>query len=144
MTPYLLGGAALGFFPGLWLYSAYAYPYGSPYHYHNNTNNDNETLPVECLCQQYSACGCDDSGNSTSIDALFSNGSVSDNSTVARITNVNGTRTLVINGTLPNGTDDNGTTSTSAPTSAGYKQTVLEMSGFWVMGATVALTVWLL
>ena len=142
ITPYLLGGAALGFFPGLWLYGAYAYPYSHPYNFRNETapaNSQNETLPVTCLCQEYSACGCDDSGNTTYIDSIIGNGSSQSlNSSLARVTTVNGTKTLVINGTLPNGTDD----STTSAAGGGRRQTLMENSGFWVMGAVVGLIVW--
>ena len=130
----------MAFFPGLWLYGAYAYPYSHSYPYHNATSNGNETLPVTCLCQEYSACGCDDNGNATYVDSLLGNGSAADmNSTLARVADVNGTKTLVINGTLPNGTDNSTTTGS---TSAGFKQVGLESSGFWVMGVIVGLTVW--
>ena len=69
------------------------------------------------------------------------------NSSTARITNVNGTKTLVLNGTLPNGTDNstNGTTTDpSASAAFGMRQMVLEGGGFWLMGAVVGATVWLL
>ena len=143
ITPYLLGGAALGFFPGIWLYGAFAYPYSHPYSFHNATapaNQQNETLPVTCLCQEYSACGCDDSGNSTYIDSLVGNGSAQSlNTSLARIATVNGTKTLVINGTLPNGTDDSSSTSAAV---RGVRQTLMEGTGFWLMGAVVGLIVW--
>ncbi|KAK4697545.1 hypothetical protein P7C71_g540, partial [Lecanoromycetidae sp. Uapishka_2] len=76
IAPYLLAGAALGFFPGLWLYGAYTYPYSHPYTFRNDTSNQNETLPIKCLCAEYSACGCDDNNNSTFLNALIGNGSV--------------------------------------------------------------------
>ena len=146
ITPYLIGGAALGIFPGLWLYGAYAYPYSHSYSFVNRTdtnssnpNGVNETLPVTCLCQEYSACGCDDNGNTTYIDSLLGNGSAADmNSSLVTVSPVNGTKTVVINGTLPNGTT---TTSAAGP---GVKQTLLESSGFWVVGAIVGYTVWLM
>ncbi len=69
------------------------------------------------------------------------NGSTADeNSTLIHIGNVNGTKTLIINGTLPNGT--NGTDSNST-TSDAARQNMLEYSGFWLVGAIVAATVWL-
>ena len=70
------------------------------------------------------------------------NGSTADeNNTLIHIGNVNGTKTLIINGTLPNGT--NGTDSTST-TSDATRQNMLEYSGFWLVGAIVGATVWLL
>jgi len=59
--------------------------------------------------------------------------------------NVNGTKTLIINGTLPNGTDSsNSTTSESTPSSSAATRQIVENSGFWVVGAIVGATVWLL
>ena len=101
---------------------------------------------MQCLCQQYSPCGCDDNDNSTALDDMIGDGS-DQNSSAARITNVNGTKTLVLNGTLPNGTDnstDGGMTDPSASAAVGMRQMVLEGSGFWLMGAVVGATVWLL
>ncbi|SLM36831.1 hypothetical protein LPUS_06518 [Lasallia pustulata] len=144
ITPYLLGGAALGIFPGLWLYGAYAYPYLHPYSFVNRTaanssnpNGVNQTLPVTCLCQEYNPCGCDDNGNTTYVDSLLGNGSASDmNSSLVTVGPVNGTKTVVLNGTLPNGTS---TTSAAGP---GVQRTLLESSGFWIVGAIVGYTVW--
>ena len=132
VAPFFLGGAALGFFPGVWLYGAYAYPYTHNYSYHNNSspNARNESLPIVCLCDQYSACGCDDNANTTYIDTLLKN------DTLARIENVNGTEKVVLNGTLPNGTV---TTSAAA---GGMRHTLAENSGFWVVGAIVGMIVW--
>ena len=70
------------------------------------------------------------------------NGSAADeNSTLIHVGDVNGTKTLIINGTLPNGTNDS---STSSTTSGAAKQTLLEYSGFWLVGAIVGFTIWLL
>lgn len=141
IAPYLLGGAALGIFPGLLLYGAYAYPYTTRYGYRNSTSNRNESLPVTCVCAQYSACGCDDNDNSTFISSLLPNGQ---NTSQAVIANINGTRMVVINGTLPNGTDDSADEDSTVTTGAGIgmRQTLAEASGFWLMGAVVALIVW--
>lgn len=75
------------------------------------------------------------------------NGSAADqNSTLIHIGNVNGTKTVIINGTLPNGTNDtdSSTSSSSSPTSGATRQVLLEFTGFWVVGAIVGATVWLL
>lgn len=152
VAPYFLGGAALGIFPGLWLYGAYAYPYSHPYNYRNQTaanstnpNGTTESLPVQCLCEQYSACGCDDNDNSTFIDSVIGNGSAADmNSSLVQIAPVNGTKTLIINGTLPNDTTNAGVQSDPSSAASGFKQAVLEHSGYWLMVATVASTVWLI
>lgn len=72
----------------------------------------------------------------------------SQNSSLVHVGNVNGTKTIVINGTLPNGTDDsadNGTsTSSDSSTGAAARSVVVENAGFWVMGVTVAAMVWML
>ena len=73
------------------------------------------------------------------------NGSAADeNSTLIHVGDVNGTKTLIINGTLPNGTNGTDDSSTSSTTSGAAKQTLLEYSGFWLVGAIVGFTVWLL
>ena len=141
LAPYAIGIGALGIFPGIWLAGAYAYNFNHPYYFHNATNTtnprNNESLPVTCLCQQYQACGCDDNGNTTYIDDLLGNGSTAaQNSTLVHVGNVNGTKTVVLNGTLPNGTDDS-----DSSTSGALRQSVVEMSGFWVVGAVVLATV---
>lgn len=103
---------ALAFFPGIWLFGAYAYPYGHPWTYRNETSGMNETRPVECLCAQYAECGCEDNSNATYVSSVVGNGStaaaVANGYTVA---DVNGTSTLLINGTLENGTTASGGTS---------------------------------
>jgi hypothetical protein len=137
IAPYLVGGAALGFFGGSFLHGAYAYPYTHPYIYHNASapaSRQNESLPVECLCAPYNPCGCDDSGNTTYLNGLLSGPNA--NASVARIATVNGTQTVVVDGTLPNGTD--GSTSGAA----GGGRAWAEGSGYWVMVAVVAGTVW--
>ena len=128
VAPYVLGGAALGIFPGLWLGSVYAYSYHGYYPYYNRTSNRNESKPIECLCDEYNPCGCDAKNETTYLDA------VANDLTISRVADINGTSTLVVNGTLPNGTS----TSAAAP---GYKQGMLEMSGFWVVIAGVIYTV---
>lgn len=59
-------------------------------------------------------CGCDENHNQTYIDALVANatGMVNNTEGIVRneIAEVNGTRTLLINGTLENGTTADGGT----------------------------------
>ncbi|OCL13095.1 hypothetical protein AOQ84DRAFT_226452 [Glonium stellatum] len=136
--------AALAIFPGLWLYSVYQYPYTRPYTFVNQTitnvtfpNGINQTLPVDCLCQQYSVCGCDDNNNSTYLYDLIGNGSYAAlNKSLVTVSEVNGSRTIVINGTLPNGTTASGGTDSPAA-----KQYALEFAGWWVMGVVVLYSV---
>ncbi|KAM0117093.1 hypothetical protein ACP6JC_006326 [Aspergillus fumigatus] len=138
VTPFLLPVAALAIFPGIWLYGAYAYPYSHRYNYTNETSRQNESLPVVCLCQEYSDCGCDDNNNSTYYQSLF-NGTQPVNSSIAKVVNANGTETIYINGTVPNATDSTSSSTSSAPATA-----LLEASGYWVMVALVASMVWAL
>lgn len=159
LAPYAIGGGLVGaalIFPGLWLYGVYAYNYNHPYSFRNRTGtNLNETLPVTCLCQQYSACGCDDANNSTFLDGIIGDGNLSNlNKSLINVGNVNGTKTIVLNGTLPNDTladattstgDGGGATTTTIPSiSAANKRLLLETSGFWLLGAIVGATVWFL
>lgn len=141
-------GAAALIFPGLWLYSVYNYPYTNQYRFHNGTRNRTTTkrqeqdvmLPVTCLCQQYNACGCDDNGNTTYLDSIVGDGT-NLNSSLVHIGPVNGTQTVVLNGTLPNGTD---TSASSSSSGGAISQRVLELSGIWAIGGIVAATVMLL
>lgn len=114
IAPAFLGGAALGLLPGLWLFGAYSYPYSRHVPFHNNTSGQNETLPVLCLCEQYSVCGCDENHNATYTQALYDNATVLpaglDKQFVSAVADVNGTKTLVVNGTLANGTTADGGT----------------------------------
>ncbi|KAK4950951.1 hypothetical protein LTR10_010944 [Elasticomyces elasticus] len=132
VAPYFLAGGALAFFPGLWLYGAYAYPYYGLHSYHNNTSNRNESMPVQCYCANYNPCGCDNNTDSSYLDTVANNQSVS------RVAKVNGTDTLLINGTLENGTGD----ATQSSGAGNLGQSFAEMSGFWIVVAGVGYTMW--
>lgn len=154
--------SALAFYPGIWLYGAYAYPYSHPYTFHNRTatNHTNttttrdlhfdieirqdtgvtETKNVTCLCAMYAECGCDDNGNTTFLDSLIGDGTYANlNLSLVNVADINGTSTIVLNGTLPNGTTAAGGTENAS----GAVRTVIEMSGYWVMIALVGATVYL-
>lgn len=104
---------------------------------------------MTCLCQEYNACGCDDNGNTTYLDSIIGDGTNLDSSLV-HIGPVNGTQTVVLNGTLPNGTDTTEDSSTSGSSSSGPSSSAfishrfLEISGIWAIGGIVAATVMLL
>jgi hypothetical protein len=136
--------AILLIMPGLWLYSVYPYHYNNPYRFRNMTRNgtdsDNnngntrrqeqagveETLPVTCLCQENSDCGCDENDDAEYLDSLVGNGSYAAlNKTLVTVSDINGTRTLVINGTLPEGT--------TAPDESGAVMRINRYTGYWVM-----------
>lgn len=107
----------------------YAYSYHGYYPYYNRTSNRNESKPIECLCDEYNPCGCDVKNETSYLDA------VANNLTISRVADINGTSTLVVNGTLPNGT------STDTSAARGMKQNLAELSGFWVVIAGVIYTV---
>lgn len=135
-----LGVGALAFFPGLWLYGAYAYPYSHPYGFYNRTAGQNQTKAVNCLCQQYSVCGCDDNDDTTYLDGLVGNGSSAAlNQTLVRVANVNGTDTIFVNGTLPNGTTASGGTDSASP-----RGKSIETIGWCVVGGAVSFAMWML
>lgn len=114
----------LSIMPGLWLYNCYPYYYNNPYRFYNQSainDNDNdrralwsrqtqttgrnESLPVLCLCQDNSVCGCDENDDPQYLADLVGNGSYAAlNKTLVTVADVNGTTTLVLNGTLPHGT----------------------------------------
>jgi hypothetical protein len=101
----LLSIAALAIFHGVWLYPAYAYVLPHPYTFYNASAGQNQTKPVQCLCEQYQVCGCEDNNDPTYLSSLLGNGSISAlNTTLIQVNEVNGTSTILINGTLPNGT----------------------------------------
>ncbi|KAL1981693.1 hypothetical protein VTN96DRAFT_2307 [Rasamsonia emersonii] len=137
VTPYLLPLGALAVISTLWLYDAYAYPWSRPYQYHNLTTNTDETLPVVCLCQEYSECGCDNNNNSTYVDSILGNNPT--NSSVVWIATVNGTRTIFINGTLANGT-----TAADPSVSAAPAVRIMRWSRYWAIVAIVSAMVWTL
>ncbi|KAL5339274.1 hypothetical protein BJX70DRAFT_160411 [Aspergillus crustosus] len=139
IAPFFLPITALAFFPGLWLYGAHVYPYNNHYHYVNDTSNRNESLPVVCLCGQYATCGCDDNNNNTYYESLF-NGTQPRNGSFVRVTDVNGTKTIAINGTLPNGT----TVDEDSLDSSATALALLQASGYWVMAAVVGSAVYTL
>ena len=129
VAPVFLGVGALAFFPGIWLYGAYAYTYPGYYYYHNRTSNQNESRPMSCYCGRYQECGCDGNNETDYVT------SVANNNSISRVANVDGQQRLVVNGTLPNGT-------TAASAGSSYRQNLVEMSGYWVAAATVVYAVW--
>ena len=134
LAPFLLPAAALP--AGFLLYGAYAYPYSHDYHYTDEHTHKDKTLPVVCVCDQYSECGCDDNNNSTYYESLF-NGTQPTNTSNVKVLDVNGTEKIYINGTLPNGT-----TVASSATPATVR--MAQNGGYWVMVAVVASAVWVL
>ncbi|RPA97560.1 hypothetical protein L873DRAFT_1828976 [Choiromyces venosus 120613-1] len=139
ILPFLLPLALLSFFPGLWLFSVFAYSWPNLAEFYNATSLANETISVLCLCQQYSVCGCEENTERTYIDQVISE--AERNSSVARIVDVNGTETLVINGTLPNGTT--AAEGTASVAGMGMGRLAGETLGIWVIAGVVAWGVFL-
>ncbi|KAI5803448.1 hypothetical protein DFH27DRAFT_610496 [Peziza echinospora] len=116
ISPFLLPLAILpALFIGAWAFAVFSYPWSNPLIYNNLANDLNIpaiynltnpiTLPVICLCEEYAVCGCDETHDDAFakgilLDALADGG----NGSVAQIRMYEGKYTLVINGTLPNGT----------------------------------------
>lgn len=142
-APFLLPIAAVGFFPGIWLYSVYAYPY-TGYGYHWYDGNRNRTANVTCLCQEYGVCGCDpvDPNNQTAQRLLaqqITNGSDTGapvNTTTARLIESADNNTIYINGTLENGTTAPGGTEPSNESQiSAAAALIINYGGYWVAAA---------
>ncbi|RDL33216.1 uncharacterized protein BP5553_08655 [Venustampulla echinocandica] len=95
--------------------------------------------PVTCLCAAYAVCGCDDNDDTTFLDALIGDGDYNKlNHTLVTVADINGTSTIILNGTLPNGTtaadgqDDGQDNDTSSAT-----RNIINLSGYWAMIALV-------
>jgi len=134
-------GAGLGFgFGALWAHGAWNYPYTHPITFHNSSTNSTETKPVDCLCAASEECGCDDNSNSTYVSSLIGNGTYSSlNQSLVTVADINGTNTIVINGTLPNGT-----TAAGGTVSASGASGVVEASRYLALSALIACGVSLL
>jgi hypothetical protein len=88
------------------------------------------------LCQEYSPCGCDENNDDKYLNDLVGNGSYAAlNKSLVTVSDVNGTRNLVLNGTLPNGTTAPG--GTDDDTSAALNLQVGKYAGYWVMATIV-------
>ncbi|PPJ51410.1 hypothetical protein CBER1_08570 [Cercospora berteroae] len=136
-TPVLLGAGALLVFPAIAAYGAYgAYSYGYPYYwnYRNQTSGRNESHPAQCWCARYYSCSCDEN-NQTEYQ-----NNVANNASQAKLVRLEGddNDTLVIDGTLPNGTTAPGGSDSGSMGSA------LEMVGYWPMVAIALATAYVL
>ncbi|KAG8667527.1 hypothetical protein FPOAC1_012360 [Fusarium poae] len=138
IRPVLLGAgvAALAFWPGVWLYGAYMYHYPNSYRYYNETSEEEEDRPILCACSAEASCGCDqdDNTNNTALyDELIGNGSYEHlNKSIVDVAEVNGTTTILINGTLPDDTALPEEDSDSAAARA-----MIEAMGYWPAAAAV-------
>ena len=82
--------------------------------FENSTSQRNETLPVLCLCTQHCVCGCEENHNKTYTQPLYDNATEmsagSNKQFLSAMSSINGTKAMVVNGTLENGTTARGGT----------------------------------
>jgi hypothetical protein len=145
ITPLLLGVGLLGFWGGslLWPHGAYFYPYSHPYGFYNQSSGRNETKPVQCACDPTEECSCDDNNNATYMNSIIGDGSYSGlNKSLVTVGDVNGTSTILINGTLPNGTTASG--GTDDPNAGSGMTSLLQNAAWWPMVASVVGMVFML
>lgn len=141
ITPFLVGGVALGFALGVWAFPLYSYPYGVPYTYHHpvnqseSNNEGNYTLNVVCLCEQYQTCGCDGNTNQTYLNEII--GDPPHNSSAVTVMKNGTNETAYINGTLANGT-------TAADPDSGAARLAMQWNGYVPAVAIVSAMVWYL
>ncbi|KAK4105679.1 hypothetical protein N658DRAFT_492162 [Parathielavia hyrcaniae] len=146
ILPVFLAVGFLAFWPGVWLYGAHLYNYNQPYSFYNQTAQRNDTKPVTCACDPYLVCGCDENRDQQYLTDLIGNGSYAAlNKTLINVADVNGTSTILLNGTLPNGTTAAGGEEdpfASGAAGAGLRA-MLQHAGWWpvvVAVCTIALT----
>lgn len=133
------GLGALVFYPhGAWPNGAYFYPYSQPYHFYNASSGRDESEPVKCACEPNVECGCDDPGGAnttTVLNELIGNGSYAAlDKTEVMVAN----NTILINGTLPNGT-----TASGGENAGAGMRFMLQNSGWWPVVATVCAAVFI-
>ncbi|KAG5976819.1 hypothetical protein E4U55_007196 [Claviceps digitariae] len=125
------GAGALAFWPGIWYHGANLYPHRDDFSFYNSTTQRTETLPVVCGCAQYEECGCEE--NQDALKELVGNGTYDAlNKSIINVGDYEGRKTLLINGTLPNGTTADG------PDSHGSgMMSLTETAGTWSLAACV-------
>ncbi|KAM0344443.1 hypothetical protein ACHAPU_007415 [Fusarium lateritium] len=149
IAPFVLLGGALAFWPGVWLYGAHMYPYTNTYRFHNDTSDEDEERDILCACARYAECSCDDNNNTAYYDELIGNGSYQAlNKSVVDVAEVNGTMTILINGTLPNDTalpDDSDSSSGNDNNDSdnAAARTMVEALGYWPAVAAVMAAVFI-
>lgn len=118
LKPIMFSLIAIGFlYGGIWAYDVWRYSWGKPipytsYRSQNSTLPSNMTepangtlVPVVCLCEMYSECGCEEEHDDAYIQGLLKDAtSDAGDKTAAWMVYKPGDPVLVINGTLPNGT----------------------------------------
>jgi hypothetical protein len=101
-------------------------------------------MPIVCLCQRYSTCGCDDNTDDDYFSSLL-NDTNSQNlprdSEIVKVAAADGTTKIYVDGSLPNGTTAPDPSITEAAAVSGK---LLKMGGYWVMAALSVAAVTLL
>ena len=132
IAPVFFVAGALAFWPGVWLYGAHRYHFERPYTFYNSTTQRNESKPVDCACSPRGDCGCDENPDKQYLDSLIGDGSYAGlNKSLINVADVNGKSTILLNGTLPEGTADafnNG--------GDGLRE-LARYAGWWPLAATV-------
>lgn len=114
----------------------YVYPYAAPWTYRNATTNQNETKPVKCGCDEDQECGCDENNSTDYVNSVIGNGSYNQlNKSLVTVEAVNGTDTILLNGSLPNGTTASG--GSDDPNAGLGMRQLAEMTGWWPVVGTV-------
>ncbi|KAL2180199.1 uncharacterized protein P884DRAFT_75251 [Thermothelomyces heterothallicus CBS 202.75] len=133
IVPVFFAASALAFWPGLWLYGAHIYRFDDEYEFFNVTSQRTESKPVECACASNADCGCDENRDKDYLDDLIGNGSYAAlNKTLVNVADVNGTSTILVNGTLPDGT-----AAAAGNAAGGGLRALLHHAGWWPVVATV-------
>ena len=129
-----VGGLSAGYLLATYPHGAYLYDLNNHVSYQNQSDNNQTVLAeVQCICAQYNPCGCDQNPDPGFVNSLIGNGSYATlqaNNVTATIANgtldhgrardgTNGT--LVIDGTLQNGTGTDDTSSGASTNMAAMK-----------------------
>jgi hypothetical protein len=122
----------VAFWPGFWYHPIYYYPYTNPHSYYNATSRQNETTAVGCGCDETVECGCDE--NSDLLKEVVGN-ATNLNSSLVSVADVNGTKTILLNGTLPDGTTAPG--GDEDPFGNGAGGQLVRQVAWWPLVATV-------
>lgn len=154
-VPTAAGAAAI--FPGTWGAGVYVYSYNLDEDDLEETGLDgsflddlDDPVPVRCLCEEFLECSCEEENDEDYLQFLIDDSDVEDlDEEIVAFNTVNGTMTLVINGTQPNGTESLGDSSDESDDnlfddddlSAGIKQAAVQLSGWSFVAGMVALMV---
>lgn len=91
---------------------------------------------MKCACDAYQVCGCDDNNSTDYVNSVLGDGTYSKlNQSLVTVASVNGTDTILVNGTLPNGTTASGGTD-SASAGVGMQE-LIQLAGWWPAALTV-------